>query len=250
MISEVFSNSYPNIPNLEKFRQRLDEQGKKLFLENEPRYCKCFLTCDTLGFMAEQTHKECDPLLSNKLDKYLNLCESFYEVRYYWKRLSETVRLIQVSVPLTSPQIRGSSWFIYNLDFYWHTMYGLEDRIIRFFKKFKRMYKSPIPEERKFLDSCIEAFNLTKTKGTKQIRDPLAHYRSQGVQGWRLRHDWEAALIREGTEELIEAYDNQYLTHIDFYLGYIRTWFPQTHDTLDTIFSKLCTFSLDKLDIS
>jgi len=246
----VFSDSYPIIPNLEKFRQMLDEQGKKLLLENEPLYCERFQTCDTLGFTAEQTHKECDPLLSNKLDKYIDLSESFYEVQYYWKRLSETGRLIQVTVPLTSPQIRDSSWFIYNLDFYWHALYGLEDRLIRFFTKFKRMYKSSIHEERKFLDSCIETYNLTKKKGAKLVRDPLAHYRSQGVQGWRLGRDWEAALIREGTEELIEAYDNHYSAHSDFYLGYIRTWIPQKHDALDAIFGKLCTFSLDKLDIS
>ena len=180
----------------------------------------------------------------------MDLLESLYEVRYYWKRLTETARLLEVNVPETPlNQISEASWFIYNLDSYWHAVYGLEDRIITFLTRFKRMHKSPSAEETELLEIWTKAIKMIKTKGTKKVRDPLAHIRSQGVQGWRDDHHWEAALVRNDKTDFVEIYDKVYLQHKEFYLGYIRKWIPQYCETLSIMFDRLCTFSLDRLEL-
>ena len=88
-----------------------------------------------------------------------------------------------------------------------------------------------------------------KTKATKKVRDPLAHFRSQGVQGWRIYHDWEARLLRNDNSDLIEIYDNNYLQHKDFYLSNVRKWIPEYYNSLSIIFDRLSTFSLERLEL-
>ena len=245
-----FPDSYPVIPPLGQFRNLLEDRGVTILREKEPAYVKHFETCLTLGLNPSQVLSECNPLLSGKFSKFVELLESLHEVSYYWKRLTETARLLEVNVPETPfNQISEASWFIYNLDSYWHAVYGLEDRIITFLARFKRMYKSPGTEETELLEIWTKAIKLIKTKGTKKVRDPLAHIRSQGVQGWRDDHQWEAALVRNDKADLIEIYDNNFLQHKEFYLAYIRIWVPQYFETLSIMFDRLCTFSLDKLEL-
>lgn len=245
-----FSDSYPVIPPLGKFRNLLEDRGATILREKEPAYVKRFKTCLTLGLNPSQVLSECNPLLSGKFSKFVDLLESLYEVKYYWKRLTETARLLEVNVPKTPVnQISEASWFIYNLDAYLHAEYGLEDRIITFLTRFKRVYKLPSTEERDLLEMWIKAIKIVKAKGTKKLRDPLAHTRSQGVQGWRYDHQWEAALVRNDRADLIEIYDNNFLQHKKFYLSYIRIWVPQYFEWLSVMFDKLCTFSLDKLEL-
>lgn len=248
-MTTAFNISYPIIQPLETFRRLLEERGTAILQEKEPDYVKRFQTCLTLALKPRQTLEECNPLLSGKFDRFIDLLESIYEVGYYWKRLTETARLLEANVPETSPeQIDEASWFIYNLDSYWHAVYGLEERIIVFLTRLKRLYKSPSTEETKLIRKYVEAFNIVKTKGTKRVRDPLAHFRSQGVQGWRNDHQWEAALLR--TDSLsIETYDNNYLQHKDFYLGHVRVWISRYSETLSIMFDRLCTFSLDRLEL-
>ncbi len=245
-----FSNSYPLIQSYERFEELVCQRGLVLLQEEEPSYCTRFLTCETLRLEPSQTMKQCNPLLSGKFNRFVDLIESLYEVGYYWKRLTETARLLEVTVPKTpNQQMSESSWFIYNLDSYWHAAYGFEDRIIRFLTIFKRMYKSPSNEETKLLALWIKLTKMLKTEGTQKVRDPLAHFRSQGVQGWRDRHDWEAALVRNYIANFIEIYDNNYLQHKEFYLEYIRIWTPQYAETLSSMFDRLCTFSLNRLEL-
>lgn len=244
-----FHDSYPVIKTIEQFRNLLEDRGVAILREKEPAYVKRFETCLTLGLNPSQVLSECNPLLSDKFGKFVDLLESLYEVRYYWKRLTETARLLEVNVPETPfNQISEASWFIYNLDAYLHAEYGLEDRVITFLTRFKRVYKLPSTEERDLLEMWIKAIKIVKTKGTKKLRDPLAHIRSQDVQGWRYDHQWEAALVRNDKADLIEIYDNNFLQHREFYLSYIRIWVPQSFEMLSTMFGRLCTFSLDKLE--
>jgi hypothetical protein len=244
-----FNGSYPVIPPVEQFRNLLEDRGLAILREKEPSYVKRFGACVALGLNPSQVLSECNPLLSGKFSKFVDLLESLYEVGYYWKRLTETARLLEARVPETPPnQISESSWFVYNLDAYWHAEYGLEDRIITFLTRFKRMYKSPSAEEAELLEIWTKAVEIVKTKGTKKVRDPLAHTRSQGVQGWRHDHQWEAALVRGDRTDLIEIYDNNYLKHQEFYLTYIRAWVPQYRETLSVIFARLCRFSLGRLE--
>ena len=246
----AFNDSYPVIQSYEKFKELLNQRGLVILQEKEPSYCERFRTCETLRLELSQTVKECNPLLSGKFNRFADLLESLYEVGYYWKRLTETARLLEADVPQTSlQQIDESSWFIYNLDFYWHANYGLQERIIRFLTIFKRMYKSPSNEEASLLDIWIEATKMVKTGATKKVRDPLAHLRSQGVQGWRNDHQWEVALLRSYNADFVEGYDRGYLEYKDFYLGNIRNWIPQRHEILSIIFERLCSFSLDKLEL-
>jgi len=245
----TFRDSYPVIQHYEKFKELINKRGLVLLQEKEPRYYERFRTCETLSLKPGQTLKECNPLLSGKFNRFVDLLESLYEVGYYWKRLTETARLLEVNVPETPhQQMNEASWFIYNLDSHWHATYGLEERIIKFLKIFKRMYKSPSNEETASLDIWIEATKMVKTHATKKVRDPLAHFRSQGVQGWRDDHQWEAALLRNDKSDFIEIYDKNYSQHKEFYLGHIRTWLPQYGETLAIIFDKLCTFSLERLE--
>ena len=243
-------DSYPVIPPLGQFRNLLEDQGVTILRESEPAYVKRFETCLTLGLNPSQVLSECNPLLSGKFSKFVDLLESLYEVKYYWKRLTETARLLEVKVPKTPVhQINEASWFVCNLDAYLHATYGLEERIITFLTRFERMYKSPSTEETELLELWTKAIKLIKTKGTKKMRDPVAHIRSQGVQGWRDDHQWEAALVRNDRLDLIEIYDNNFLQHKKFYLSYIRIWVPQYFEWLSVIFDRLCTFSFDKLEL-
>jgi hypothetical protein len=244
----AFCDSYQVIQSYEKFKELVNERGLVLLQEEEPSYYQRFQTCVALGLKPSQTLKECNPLLSGKFNRYIDLLESIFEVGYYWKRLTETARLLEANVPQTSPQqIDEASWFIYNLDAYWHAAYGLQDRLIKFLTIFKRIYKSPNTEEKELLELYIEAIKVVKTKGTKKVRDPLAHFRSQGVQGWRDDHQWEAALLRNDGADFMEIYDKNYLQHKDFYLGYIRAWVPQYGETLSIMFDRLSAFSLERL---
>jgi hypothetical protein len=246
----AFMDSYPVIESYEKFKELVNDRGLALLQEKEPNYCGRFRNCQTIGLNASKTLEECTPLLSGKFDRFLDLLESIYEVGYYWKRLTETARLLEINVPVTPlRQMEEASWFIYNLDFYWHTDYGLQERLIRFLTIFKRMYKSPTPEDKESLETYIKAFKMLKTKATSVVRDPLAHYRSQGVQGWRNDHHWEAALLLDVKSDFMEIYDRNYLKHKDSYLNYVRKWMSQHGETLSNIFDSLCTFSLDKLGL-
>jgi hypothetical protein len=244
-----FAGSYPVIPPLGQFRNLIEDRGATILREKEPTYVKRFETCLSLGLNPSQVLSECNPLLSGEFGKFVDLLESLHEVNYYWKRLTETARLLEVNVPETPfNQINEASWFVYNLDSYWHAVYGLEDRTVNFLTRFGRMYESPSTEEIESLEIWTNAIKLIKTKGTQKVRDPLAHIRSQGVQGWRDDHQWEAALVRNDKPDLIQIYDNNFLQHKEFYLSYIRIWVPQYFETLSTIFVRLCTFSLDKLE--
>jgi hypothetical protein len=99
------------------------------------------------------------------------------------------------------------------------------------------------------LDKWIKANKMNKTTGTKKVRDPLAHYQSQGVQGWRNDHSWEATLFRNDKIDFIESYDKNYLENKSIYLGNIRNWIPKHQEVLSIIFTRLCSFSLDKLEL-
>jgi len=246
----AFRDSYQVIHSYGKFKELIYQRGLVLLQKKEPSYYTRFRTCETLRLEPSQTLKECNPLLSGKFNRFVDLLESLYEVGYYWKRLTETARLLEVNVPGTPhQQMDESSWFIYNLDSYWHAAYGLEERIIKFLTIFKRVYKSPSNEEAALLDIWIKATKMLKTEATKKVRDPLAHFRSQGVQGWRNDHQWEASLLRNEKADFIEIYDNNYLQHRDFYLGNVRNWVPQYYETLSIIFDRLCSFPLNRLEL-
>jgi len=246
----AFSDSYQVIQSYENFKELINKRGLVLLQEKEPSYCAHFRTCETLSLEPSQTLKECNQLLSGKFNRFVDLLESIYEVGYYWKRLTETARLLEVNVPETpSKQMDEASWFIYNLDFYWHVDYSLEERIITFLTRFKRMYKSQSTEETALLEIWIKANKMLKTEATKKVRDPLAHTRSQGVQGWRDEHHWEAALILNNKSDFMEIYDNRLLQSRDVYLSYTRTWVQQRFEATCLMFDRLCSFSLERLEL-
>lgn len=246
----AFSDSYQVIQSYENFKELINKRGLALLQEKESSYCAHFRTCETLSLEPSQTLKECNTLLSGKFNRFIDLQESLYEVGLYWKRLTETARLLEAKVPKTPlHQMTEASWFIYNLDFYWHAVYSLEERIIRFLTIFKRMYKSPSNEEAALLDKWIDANKMMKTQATKKVRDPIAHMRSQGVQGWRDEHHWEAALILNDKSDFMEIYDNRLLQSRDVYLSYTRTWVQQRFEVTCLMFDRLCSFSLERLEL-
>lgn len=246
----AFRDSYPVIQSYEKFKELINKRGLVLLQEREPSYYGRFRTCQTLKLEPSQTLNECNPLLSGKFNRFVDLLESLFEVGYYWKRLTETVRLLQANVPETPlQQMNEASWFIYNFDFYWQTIYSLQDRFIKFLTIFKRMYKSPSPEEADFLENYIEKFKIVKRGMSELVRNPLVHNRSQGVQGWRNNHDWEAALLRNDNSDFIEIYDKNFLQHKDFYLANFLNWVPVQGEALSIMFDRLSTFSLERLEL-
>jgi hypothetical protein len=217
--------------------------------EKELKYCQQFHICDALGYTSSKTLKTCNQLLTGKLNRFIDLLESLYEVGYYWKRLTETDRLLEASAPTTSTyQIKEASWLAYNLDSYWHASYGLEDRIMKFLTIFERIYKSPSSEEFKHLETWKKGVNKLNTEATKKARDPLAHYRSLGVQGWRDAHHWEAILFRKEKPDLIKIHENNYLQHKDLFIAKIHKWIPKYNEIMSIIFDGLCNFNLNKLE--
>ncbi len=245
-----FEESYPKIQSYEKFKELINKRGFVLLQEKEPAYCQRFHACETLGLKPRQIMKECNPLLSGKFNRFIDLLESVNEVGYYWKRLTEMARLVEVKAPETPhQQMHEASWFIYNIDYYFHIVYGLQERTIKFLTIFRRMYKSPSPEEAKLLELYTEVTKTVEKKGAKLVRHPLVHERSQAVDGLRDAHEWEASLLRNDTSIFIEAYDKHYLQEKEFYLKYIRTWVPQYGETLSIMFDRLCAFSLERLEL-
>jgi len=239
---------YPVIPSLEKFWELLQQHGQTLLGELEPAYYTRFETCKKLGLSPKQTHKECDPLLSGKFNRLVDLLESLYEVRYYWKRLTEVARLLEVTPPVTTPsQISEAQWFIYNLDSYSHAEYGLLERIKKFLTQLERRLKlKQDAPERRIIREHINLLELPRS-GARMVRDPLAHFQSQGVVGWRNDHQWEASLLADDEADFIEIYDTRMLHDKEFYLGYIRQWVPNFYETIDSIFQQLASFPIDKL---
>ena len=245
---DEWDKSYQKIDSLEVFSKLLTERGRTLIEKVEPKYYQRFKTCEKLGLNANQTHNECDPLLIGNLNKYVDILEALYEVRYYWKRLTETSRLLEVKPPVTEPeQINNAQWYTYNLDSYWHAQYGLLERIKIFLTRLERAFKlKKDAEERKLLREFIDLIEQAHSI-TKVARDPIAHKQSQGVEGWRVRHDWESSLIIEEKSDFIEIYDNRMLYDKEFYLGYIRQWVQTIYETMGNVFRRLALLPLDKL---
>jgi len=245
---DKWDKSYPKIDSLEVFSKLLTERGRTLIEKVEPKYYQRFKTCEKLGLNANQTHNECDPLLIGNLNKFVNILEALYEVRYYWKRLTETSRLLEVKPPVTEPeQINNAQWFTYSLDSYWHAQYGFLERIKILLNRLERAFKLKKDAEerillREFIDLIEQAHSITKA-----ARDPIAHQQSMGIEGWRVRHDWEASLVRESKWDFIEVYDNRMLYDKEFYLGYIRQWVEAIYETMGNVFRRLALLPLDKL---
>ena len=245
---DKWDKSYQKIDSLEIFSKLLTERGRTLMEKVEPKYYQRFKTCEKLGLNTNQTHNECDPLLIGNLNKFVDILEALYEVRYYWKRLTETSRLLEVKPPVTEPgQINNAQWFTYNLDSYWHAQYGFLQRIKTLLTRLERAFKLKKDAEerillREFIDLIEQAHSITKI-----VRDPIAHWQSQGIEGWRVRHDWESSLIREGKWDFIEVYDNRMLYDKEFYLGYLRQWVRAIYETMGNVFKRLTLFPLDKL---
>lgn len=240
----------PTIKNYEDFFELLIKQGSVFLEQNEPNYCNKFRELEKMGMDISKIQKKCNKLLNGKLNNFVELVESLSEVGYYWKRITEVYILLETDVPYTPIyELNEASWFVYNCDFFWHSAYSLEERLMRFLKKFKRMYRSPSTEETKYLDGWVKYIDMMKNKITKQVRDPLAHVQSRYVDIWHEGHFWEAKLIRKDFVEFIDLYEGVSFGNRDIYNKYLRELVLDYLNTLSFIFNQLCTFSLHRLEL-
>ena len=240
----------PTIKNYEDFYELLIKQGLIFLEKNEPIYCKKFRELQNRGVDNTKIRKNCNKLLEGKLDKYIELIESLTEVGYYWKRVTEVHILLETYAPETPIyELNEYSWFAYNCDCFWHSIYSLEERLIRFLKKFKRMYRSPSIEETKYLGAWIESTNEIRTEFTKRIRDPLAHTKSPYVDVWHDGHFWEAKLISKDFEDFIDIYECTNFFNREYMKKMFKDIVLEYLNRLSFIFNQLCTFSLDRLEL-
>jgi hypothetical protein len=222
--------SYSQIKSLDEFWEKLWQRARELFPNIEPQFVSKFLACQQLGLPIDQCCKESIPLLSGKFETFIDLMESLHEVRYYWKRLSEAYRLFKISPlikisPLsTEPLVSESEWFIYHLDFWWHALYGLFDRFNIFITRLDRRLNLPKDSEvREYIRNIRGNIEQTREPIAK-IRDPVAHYRSQGLQGLRKDHIWEGDLVLNLLDDRVTLYDEAFMLHRDYYEEFVSNW--------------------------
>lgn len=237
------------------FEELLCKQGLKFLEQNEPKYCKKFRELEKQGLSINDIKHRCDKLLTGKSDKFIDLLESFSEVGYYWKRLTEVIFLIETKTPkelLFNSQIfqnQHLSWLAYNCDYFWHSIYGLEERLIVFLKKFQRMYNSPSTQETRYLDGWIKAIRMAKNEVTKTIRDPMTHINSRYVDIYQNGHFWESKLIRKDYVDFYELYEGTQFLSKKIELKLMKSFVLDYYERLSFIFNELCTFSLERLEL-
>ena len=238
--------SYPHIKSLDEFWGKLQQRARERLTDTEPEFVTRFLTCQQLGLPTDKCYAESVPLLSGRFDTIIDLIESLHEVRYYWKRLSEAYRLLKAAPSMkvsplpTDPPLSESEWFIYHLDFWWHALYGLFDRFDTFITRLERRLNLPKDSEvRKDIEDIRNAIRQTH-KEIAKVRDPVAHYRSQGLQGLRSDHIWEGDLASNTSHDQVTTYDEAFMLHSDDHEEFVSHWMYVVHDVvLEATFSKL-----------
>lgn len=222
--------SYEHIKSLDEFWEKLWQRAREQLTVIEPQFVNRLATCHKLGIPFDKSRSESVPLLSGEFDTFIDLIESLHEVRYYWKRLSEASRLFKASPtvktnPLpTGPPLSESEWFIYHLDFWWHAAYGLFDRFEIFVTRLeRRLALSKDSDARKYISSIRNRIKQTH-KEIAKVRDPVAHYCSQGLQGLRKDHIWEESLALNIQEDEVAVYDEAFMLHRDFYEKHVSYW--------------------------
>lgn len=238
--------SYSHIESLDEFWEKLWQRARERLIDTEPEFVTRFLACRQLGLPIDKCYAESTPLLSGGFDTIVDLIESLHEVRYYWKRLSEAYRLlkasysIKVSPSSVDPPLSESEWFIYHLDFWWHALYGLFDRLGRFITRLERRLNLPRDSEtRKYIKDVRNLIKQTH-KTIAQMRDPIAHYRSQGLQGLKKDHIWEGDLASNTSEDKVTIYEEAFMLHRNDHEQFISHWTSVAHDVvLERTFSIL-----------
>lgn len=230
--------SYSHVKSLDEFWGKLWQSARERLADTEPEFITRFLACQQLGLPVDQCYAESIPLLSGRFDTIIDLIESLHEVRYYWKRLSEAYRLFKVSPSIkvsplpTDPPLSESEWFNYHLDFWWHALYGLFDRFDIFITRLERRLNLPRDSEvRKYIK---DVRNLTKQthKTIAQMRDPVAHYRSQGLEGWKKDHIWEGNLALNTLDDRVTVYGEVFMLHRDDHEEFVSNWTSVVHDVV------------------
>jgi len=237
------------------FEELLCKQGLKFLEQNEPEYCKKFKELEKQGLSIKNIKQRCDKLLTGKIDKFIDLLESLSEVGYYWKRLMEVIFLVETKTPeelLFNSKIfqnQHMSWLAYNCDYFWYSIYSLEERLIVFLKKFKRMYNSPSTSETQYLEGWIKSVKISKNEFTKTIRDPMTHIQSRYADIYRERHFWESKLIRKDYIDFYELYELNCFMSKNDELKLMQLLGLEYYEELSFIFDQLCTFSLERLEL-
>jgi hypothetical protein len=222
------------------------QRAREQLANTEPEFMTRYLACQQLGLPIDKCYAESIPLLSGKFDSTIDLIESLHEVRYYWKRLSEAYRLLKASPSIkvsplpTDPPLSESEWYIYHLDSWWHAVYGLFDRFGTFITRLERRLNLPGDTEiRKHIKEIRDIIRQSH-KAIALVRDPVAHYRSQGLQGLRKDHIWEGDLASNRSDDQVTLYDEAFMLHRDDHMKFISSWTSIAHDAvLEATFSIL-----------
>lgn len=236
---------YTHIQNLDEFWEKLWQQTRKQLILSEPDFANRFITCRKLGFSIDKCHEESIPLLSGKFTNLIDLIVTLHETRYYWKRLSEAYRLFNAAniiktnpLPI-DPEINESEWFIYHLDFWWHASYSFFQRFRRFLIRLEKNLN--IPQNSEINNYIKEAAKASKDSYIlfAKVRDPIAHYCSQGLQGLQNDHVWEGSLILKEIEDTVDVYDQVFMYHRDYYEKFVSDWTYVIKDIIDNTFNVL-----------
>jgi len=232
--------SYSHIKSLDEFWEKLWQRARERLNDAEPEFVTRFLACRQLGLPIDKCYTESTPLLSGGLGTVIDLIESLHEVRYYWKRLTEAYRLLKASPLPTDPPLSESEWFTYHLDSWWHALYGLFERLLRFVTRLERRLNLPVDSEvRGYIKEVRGAILQTRRKITV-ARDPVAHYRSQGLEGLRKDHIWEGNLASNTSDDEVTTYGEAFILHRNDHEEFVSNWMHIVRDlVLDGTFSKL-----------
>lgn len=236
---------HSHIHSMDEFWNKLWQSGGSRLAEDEPAFIARIEVCQKLNLPFDKCCDESVPQLTGKFDGFVNLLEALHEVRYYWKRLSETARLfgaadqVRTNPIKVNPPIVENEWFIYHLDYWWHAAYSLFDRLQKFLTQIDRRLAVPQDSEiRAYIKEAALAARRTVELFGK-VRNPIAHHTSQGVQGLKADHLWEVEIALGIVDDKVAKYDEAFMLHRDFYEDHVAKFTPVIRDLLNMVFSEL-----------
>lgn len=140
----------------------------------------------------------------------------------------------------TQPQISENEWFLYHYEYWWHTAFGLLERVIKFLKCLDRHLKLPENSDIRVYLRDTSSIALKYRDSIASLRHPMAHRSSIGMDNLKRDHMWETELATHGSLDTLTLYENAFMIHINDYQEHVAEQTAKIRDiVLDGTFRVL-----------